>query len=87
MTNVLLDKNIPFTNASADFRFAASVAEFGMLLRSSPYKKGANYDHLISLASKSLNNDSEGYKSEFLKLVRSAKSLSTNNWISVIGEK
>lgn len=72
---VLKDGNIPFSNASVDFRFAASVAEFGMLLRSSAYKKDANYDHLISITSKALDNDKEGYKSEFLKLIKSAKSI------------
>jgi len=35
---------------SQDFRFAASVAGFGMLLRGSPYKGNADYDGIIKMA-------------------------------------
>ena len=60
---------------TADFRFAAAVAEFGMLLRESQFKQGATYTQAISLAKGAKGNDEEGYRSEFVRLAESAKSL------------
>lgn len=60
---------------SADFRFAAAVAEFGMLLRESQFKQGATYEQVISLAKDAKGEDEDGYRSEFVRLARSAKSL------------
>lgn len=59
-----------------NFFFAASVAEFGMLLRNSEFKKEATFDQVISLASQSKGTDKYGYKAEFIKLVQTAKLLS-----------
>src|SRR5262249_28053802 len=33
---------------STDFRFAAAVAEFGLLLRRSPYRENASYEQVLS---------------------------------------
>ncbi len=59
--------------ASADFRFAAAIAAFGMLLRDDPLKGQAGYDQVLSLAG-SGNNDAA--RSEFLHLVQTARRLS-----------
>jgi Ca-activated chloride channel family protein len=61
---------------SSDYRFAASVAAFGMLLRDSEHKGNANWKDTYDLAKKSLGSDKEGYRAEFLTLVDKAKSLS-----------
>ena len=61
---------------SSDYRFAASVAAFGMLLRDSEHKGKANWKDTYDLAKKSLGTDKEGYRAEFLTLVDKAKSLS-----------
>lgn len=57
---------------SDDFRFAACVVEFGLILRNSNYKGNSNYDHLITeLNSLDLANDP--YKNEFKFIVETAK--------------
>ncbi|MCO5950638.1 vWA domain-containing protein [Mucilaginibacter flavidus] len=60
---------------SVDFRFAAAVAEFGMLLRGSQFKQQSTYVQAISLAKGAKGNDEEGYRSEFIRLAESAKSM------------
>ena len=69
------DKQIPVAKTSDNFRFAASVAQFGMLLRNSEFKSSASYADVISLARKAKGNDEEGYRSEFIRLVESAQML------------
>ena len=69
------DRSISLASASENFRFAASVAEFGMLLRSSEFKSSASYENVISLARGAKKNDPEGYRDEFLKLVKKAQNL------------
>ncbi|HLK29059.1 MAG TPA: VWA domain-containing protein [Puia sp.] len=75
ITKTVNDKNIEFVNSSDNFRFSASVAEFGMLLRNSEYKEKASYQQVINMAKQSKGNDSNGYRSEFIKLVETASSL------------
>ena len=60
---------------SDDFRFAASVATFGMLLRDSEYKGTATFDAVREWASGALGNDRNGLRSEFLGLVGKARQL------------
>jgi Ca-activated chloride channel family protein len=76
MSQVIV-KDIPkaFDAASADFRFAAAVAEFGMLLRDSEYKQQSTFDQVISIAKATRSNDAEGYRAEFVRLAESAKLL------------
>ena len=59
--------------ASDDFRFAAAVTEFGLLLRDSEYKAKASYDQVLELAKNAFGRDEEGYRKEFVRLVESAK--------------
>jgi Ca-activated chloride channel family protein len=70
------DARTAYGNASADFKFAAAVAEFGMLLRDSRYKGQASYDSAAQLARASVGADLQGHRTEFVKLVESARSLS-----------
>jgi Ca-activated chloride channel family protein len=60
---------------SDDFRFAASVAGFGMLLRDSEYKGETTFDKVRSWAGTSLGADRNGLRSEFARLVVTAQSL------------
>jgi Ca-activated chloride channel family protein len=60
---------------SADFRFAAAVAEFGILLRDSPDKGSASYDRVIASAEASLGPDPGGHRGEFVGLARKARRL------------
>lgn len=61
---------------SDNFRFAAAVASFGMLLRDSEFKGNATYAQVLELAQSALGNDAEGYRAEFIKLVKSRTLLS-----------
>ncbi|MBS1760424.1 MAG: von Willebrand factor type A domain-containing protein [Bacteroidetes bacterium] len=60
---------------SNNFKFAASVAEFGLLLRNSEFKADASYSNVLSLAKDGIGKDEEGYRTEFIKLVKSANKL------------
>ena len=60
---------------SADFRFAAAVTEFGMLLRDSQFKGQADIDRVLKSASENLDNDPGGHRAEFTGMVRQARKL------------
>ncbi len=55
--------------ASADFRFAASVAGFGMLLRDSEHKGAATVADVLALARGAVGDDPGGHRAEFVGLV------------------
>ncbi len=65
----------PFEVASENLRFAASVAEFGLLLRDSEYKGNSGFEDCILLAKASRGKDEEGYRAEFIRLVESSELL------------
>jgi len=69
------DESKNLNSTSADFRFAAAVAEFGMLLRDSQYKQHSTFDQVITIARSAKGEDQEGYRSEFIRLAESAKLL------------
>ena len=56
-----------------EVRFATAVAAFGQLLRGDPYIQPFTYDDVIALAESARGRDRFGYRSEFLNLVRLAK--------------
>lgn len=60
---------------STDFRFAASVAAFGQLLRGGKYLGDFSYGDVTRLASGAMGEDRDGYRKEFVSLVALAKSL------------
>jgi Ca-activated chloride channel family protein len=61
--------------AGENIRFAAAVAEWGMLLRNSEHKGSANYDQVLELARGARGSDVEGYRAEFIRLVEMARLL------------
>jgi Ca-activated chloride channel family protein len=76
------DKFTVIEYASVDFRFAAAVAEFGLLIRDSEFKQQANFDNLISLARAGKGNDNFGYRAEFISIAENAKLLFKKDLIS-----
>ena len=72
ITQGVHDSDLSFEDASENFRFACSVAAFGMLLRDSEYKGSATYDLVIMWARNAKGKDPEGYRAEFVKLVEMA---------------
>jgi Ca-activated chloride channel family protein len=65
----------PLEQAAADFKFAAAVACFGMLLRDSEHKGQATFEKCLELARAGKGQDASGYRSEFIQLVGLAKTL------------
>jgi len=63
-------------SGSTDFRFAASVAAFGMLLRESEYKGSANWSSVRAWASEAIGQERADLRRDFLDLVKQAEALS-----------
>jgi Ca-activated chloride channel homolog len=79
-TSRLVEGSLPasdarFDDMSTDFRFAASVAAFGMLLRDSPHKGKLTFEDVEGIAKSSLGDDPEGYRKQFASLVAKAATL------------
>ncbi len=60
---------------SDDFCFASEVAEFSLLLRKSAYRANASYDRVIDRVRTVSERDSNGFRSEFVRLVEKARTL------------
>ncbi len=60
---------------SDNFRFAAAVAQFGMLLRNSKFKQQSSFKLVTELAASAADHDAESYRKEFIKLVKAAASI------------
>jgi Ca-activated chloride channel family protein len=65
-----------FEDAPLDARFATSVAAFGEILRGGKHTGQFGYDDVLRIASAARGDDPYGYRSEFLQLVRAAKTAS-----------
>ncbi len=79
LTYPVNDGGATLASASDNARFAAAVAEFGMLLRNSEHKGDATYDEVRQLAQKSLGRDFEGYRRDFLTMIADAQRLALEN--------
>ncbi len=75
ITEPLVFNKKALKETSTDYRFAVSVAEFGILLRDNSNKANATYDQVIELAEGAIGKDPEGYRKEFVRLVKSVKML------------
>ncbi len=73
----LMDSQIALSKTSDDFRWSASVAAFGMLLRESEYVKNFSYDQVVQMAQGSKGVDKEGYRIEFINMAKSFGSIAS----------
>ncbi len=71
---------------SDDFRFAASVAAFGQLLRGGTYTGGFGYDDVLQLARTARGPDPYVYRGDFIRLVNLARSLSGAGGVATLRE-
>jgi Ca-activated chloride channel family protein len=62
-----------------DFNFAAAVAMWGMYLRDSEYLNGATKEQIIALAEQNKAEDKQGYRAEFVRLMKSYLRPSSND--------
>lgn len=70
LEHVLIGNPRSQNQTSDDFRWSAAVAAFGMMLTESQYVDSYTYDDVIALARAAKGDDFEGYRSEFINLVR-----------------
>lgn len=70
---VLPNTTTPLAQMSADFKFAAAVALFGMQLHKSVFSNTLRREDVINLAEDGKGTDNDGYRAEFIRLVKSAK--------------
>ncbi|MCP2044170.1 von Willebrand factor type A domain-containing protein [Pontibacter sp. HSC-36F09] len=76
MTTTVTSQAIPVEQTSDNLRFSAAVAACGMLLRDSEHKGNASYPMVLELAKNARGKDEEGYRIEFVNLVKSMGLLS-----------
>jgi Ca-activated chloride channel family protein len=79
-TSMLLEKPVKSTaddidEASENLRFAAAVAEFGMILRESEFKGSSSLESAAKMAKSARGEDEDGYRSEFVRLIETVKSM------------
>lgn len=75
MDVAFVDDGEQFANASADFKFAAAVAQYGMILRDSPHRGQANLRDVIAWAAAGAKTDRRGYRRDFIDLARKTEAL------------
>ena len=68
----LVDRGAAFADASSDFRFAAAVAGFGMVLRGSPYVAETRFSDILEWARPATGVVPDRRRIEFVSLVRRA---------------
>jgi Ca-activated chloride channel homolog len=69
------DHATPVPRTSLEFRFAAAVAEFGLLLRDSDYKGNSTWSDVLDRARESVGPDDARYRHELVKLIQKASIL------------
>jgi Ca-activated chloride channel family protein len=75
----VIDQGTDYGRASDDFKFAAAVAGFGMVLRNSPSRGNLGYAAVLELAEPTVQADRSGLRGEFVELVRKARQISGAN--------
>lgn len=77
IVHAVVDENVTLEKTSDNFRWSAAVAAFGMILRDSEYVGDFNFEAVNSLASGARGADQEGYRIEFINMVRSLGALAS----------
>ncbi|MFN5647609.1 MAG: vWA domain-containing protein, partial [Sphingobacteriales bacterium] len=67
--------SIAYKQASGQFRLAAAVATFGMILSDSKFKGESDFTLVRSLANSAVGEDPGGYRKEFVELCEKASKL------------
>lgn len=75
LSRPLADEDRAWAQASPDFKFAASAAGFGMMLRHSKTKGDLTYENVRAMAKEGQGKDEDGYRAEMVRLVEKAKLL------------
>ncbi|MDU1892225.1 MAG: von Willebrand factor type A domain-containing protein [Dysgonomonas sp.] len=62
-------------NVSEDFRFASAVAMFGKMLHDEEQYQPSELTKVVNIASKAYGKDEDGYRREFVRLVKLAQNI------------
>lgn len=77
LVHTLSGKAVALNKSGSDFRWSASVAAFGMLLSESQYMSDWTCDDVISLAEGARGEDSNGYRIEFINMIKNYRLVTT----------
>jgi len=83
ITFPVTDDDKTWEQASENFRFSAAVVEFGLLLRESSFKQNSSFEQTITIAKDAEGDDENGYRSEFIALVKNAASMKRIETVSI----
>ena len=73
MVEIIDNKPQAFDAVSGDFKFTTAVAWLGLKLRDSKLIENKSSDDIKNLAKQGLQNDSEGYRAEFIRLIENTR--------------
>jgi Ca-activated chloride channel family protein len=73
----VIDNNINLSKTSDDFRWSAAVAASGMIFRDSEYIKGFTMNDVLQLAQGARGIDKEGYRIEFINMMKTQSLVAT----------
>jgi len=73
IVKIVKDNNSSIDSANEDLKFSAAVALFGMQLRKSEFIDTKKKEDVIALAEAGKGTDADGYRAEFIRLVKSSK--------------
>lgn len=74
--SILMSEIKTNSHTTARFRFSASVAAYGQLLRGGKYSGQFNYKDIIKLAQSAKDQDEHGYRANYIELLKLASNLS-----------
>jgi Ca-activated chloride channel family protein len=79
-TSMLLEQPVrnygdDIEGASVNLRFAAAVAEFGMILRESEFKGTSTLEGAARLARSARGEDEDGYRAELIRLISTVRDM------------
>lgn len=73
LDKVVYNNPIDYRETSDNYRFAAAVAGFSMLMQDSPHKGNLNWEKVRGMAQRAKGSDEFGYRAEFIRMVESAE--------------
>ncbi|KIC93154.1 YfbK domain-containing protein [Flavihumibacter solisilvae] len=76
LTDMVVRKHNSRRDLSANWKFSAAVACWGMLLNNSGFIQQADHAKVLELAQQATGADPEGYRAEFIRLVKKSQALS-----------
>lgn len=78
------DGGLSWYRASDDFKFAAAVAQFGMLLRNSEHRGTTDWSAALQLAKVARGADPGGYRQELVTMVETAAGLEAGDTPQIV---